>query len=113
SDWRRDDQAQSTASDPRHNRIGHEELLALDLVTRDRVLALSRNQPIDEGFAQGPFHMWVLGGVHQYHVILVEQSLVALNEDVKFATVLKRDPGAAIGKRISVGSGGDVKRGLH
>jgi hypothetical protein len=65
SDWRRDDQAQSTASDPRHTKIGHEELLAL-VVTRDRVLALSRSQPIDEGLTQVRLHMRVLLGVHQY-----------------------------------------------
>src|SRR5262245_36516140 len=57
--------------------------------------------------------MRVLGGVHQYRGILVEQPRVALNEDIKFAAVLKRDPGAAIGKHISVGSGGGVERGRH
>jgi hypothetical protein len=60
---------------PRHTKIGDEGLLALDLVTRDRVLALPRNQPIDEGLAQVRLHMRVLGGVHQYHGILVEQPL--------------------------------------
>src|SRR5262245_49739510 len=92
---------------------GDEELLALDLVTSDRVLALSRNQPIDEGLAQVRLHMRMLGGIHQYHVIRVEQPLVALNGDLKFAAVLKRNPRAAIGKHISVGSGGDVKRCRH
>src|SRR5262245_43874474 len=101
------------ASGPRHTTIGNEELLALDLVTRDSVLALSRNQPIDECLAQVLLHMRVLGGVHQYHVILVEQPRVALNDDIKFAAVLKGDPCAAIGKHISVGSGGDVERGPH
>ena len=76
------------ASDPRHTTIGDEQPLAFDLVTRDRVLALSRNQPIDEGLAQVRLHMRVLGGVNQYHGILVEQPLVALNEDFKFATFL-------------------------
>src|SRR5262245_11090703 len=94
----------TSASGPRQITIGDEELLALNLVARDRVLALSRNQPIDEGLAQIRLHMRVYGGVHQYHGILVEQPPVALNENVKFAAVLERDPGAAIGKHISVGS---------
>src|SRR5215510_1987142 len=93
--------------------IGDEELLAVDLVTRDRVLALSRYQPIDEGLAQVRLHVRVHGGVHQYHVVLVEQPLVALNDDIKFAAVLKRNPRATIGKHISVGSGGGVERGPH
>src|SRR5262249_50930932 len=101
------------ASDPRHVKIRDEELLALDLVSRDCVLALSRYQPINEGLAQVRLHMRVIGGIHQYHVILVKQALVALNDDIKFAAVLKRDPGAAIRKHISVGSGGDVEGGLH
>src|SRR5258705_11702297 len=101
------------ASGPRHITIGEEELQALDLETRDSVLALSRNQPIDEGLAQVRLHLRVLGGVHQYHAILVEQPLVALNDDIKFPAVLTRYPGAAIGKHISVGRGGVVERGHH
>src|SRR5262245_36116534 len=101
------------ASGPRHIKIGDEKLLALDSVSRDRVLTLPRSQPIDEGLAQVLLHMRVLGGVNQYRVILVEQSLVALNEDIKFAAVLEREPGAAIGKHISVGSGGGLERGPH
>src|SRR5437899_12435652 len=80
------------ASGPRHTSIGDEELLAVDLVTRDRVLALSRNQPIDEGFAQVRLHMRVLGGVHQYHGILVEQPRGAISDDIKFAAGRSRDP---------------------
>src|SRR5689334_4688705 len=100
-------------SGPRHIKIRDEELLALDLVTRDGVLALSRNQPINERLAQLRLHMRVLGGVHQDYVILVEQALVALNHDIKPAAALERDPGAAIRKHISVRSGGGVERGLH
>src|SRR5262250_200848 len=57
--------------------------------------------------------MRVLGGVHHYHGILVEEPRVALNDDIKFAAVLKRGPGAAIGKHISIGSGCDVERGPY
>src|SRR5262245_29719815 len=57
--------------------------------------------------------MRVLGGVHQHHGVLVEKLLVALNEDIKLAALLERHPGAAIGKRISVGSGVDFERRLH
>src|SRR5262245_4069579 len=93
--------------------IGDEGLLALDHVTRDRVLALSRNQPIDEGSAQVRLQMRMLLGIPQYHGVLVEQPLVTLNDDLKFAAVLERNPGAAIGKHIGVESGGNVKRCRH
>src|SRR5262245_12648050 len=94
--------------------IGHEERPTVDLVTRDRVLALARNQPIDEGVAQCRLHMRAFGGIHEYRVILVEQAtLIALNDDLKFTAVLKRHPSAAIGKHISLGSGGSVERSPH
>src|SRR5215510_11754003 len=57
--------------------------------------------------------MRVLGGIHEYYVILVEQALIALNDDVKSTAVLEREPGAAIGKHIGVGSGGGVERKPH
>src|SRR5262245_57618481 len=98
---------------PRQITVGGEELLAFNLITRNRVLALSRPQPIDEGLAQVRLHMRVIGGVHQYHGILVEQPRVALNENIKFVVVFKRNPAAAIGKQISVAGGSSVERRAH
>ena len=41
-------------------------------------------------------------GIHQHHAVLVEQALVALDEDHEVAAVLEREPGAAVGERVGV-----------
>jgi hypothetical protein len=37
------------------------ELLAIDLVVRDRILTIRRDQPIDELLTEIPFDTWMLG----------------------------------------------------
>src|SRR5262249_31339619 len=69
--------------------VGKEQLLALDLVRPNGVLALGRQNPIDEGLAQLLFDVGMLLGIDENDAILVEQSLVALHHDFKLALVLK------------------------
>src|SRR5215468_10188738 len=67
----------------RLGRIGEEELLSVDLVVGDRLLAFRGHQPVDEGLAEVLFHMRMLGRVHQDHAVLVEQPSIALDRDRK------------------------------
>src|SRR5262245_37190320 len=66
-----------------------EHLLAVNLVVRDCLLALVRNEPIDELLAKLLLHMRMLGRVHQYDAVLVEQQLIALHCDDEVGLVLK------------------------
>src|SRR5262249_47610850 len=45
--------------------------------------------------------------------VLVEQALVAGDEDVEIAAVLEREPGATVGEHIGVGSGRSIERRAH
>src|SRR6266436_481967 len=93
--------------------IGIEQLLAVDLVIGDRLLSLRRNQPVDEGLGELLFDMRVLLGVHQYHAVLVEKPLVALDRDGEVAAVLEREPGAAIRQHVCVGCRRGVESRAH
>ena len=66
-----------------------EHLLAVNLVVRDCLLALVRNEPVDELLAKLLLHMRMLGRVHQYDAVLVEQQLIALHCDDEVGFVLK------------------------
>src|SRR5262249_13495843 len=66
-----------------------EHLLAVNLVVRDCLLALVRNEPVDELLAKLLLHMRMLGRVHQYDAVLVEQPLIALHCDDEVGFVLK------------------------
>src|SRR5713226_7440427 len=63
----------------RHVGVGEEELLPVDLIVGDRLLAGGRDQPVDEGLAELLLHVRVLCRVHQDDAVLVEQPLVALD----------------------------------
>src|SRR5262249_17858748 len=52
-------------------------------------------------------------GIDQHDTVLVEQALVAGDENVEIAAVLEREPGAAVGEHIGVGGGGGVERRAH
>ena len=82
--------------------VREEQLLAVDLVVGDRLLAFRRNQPVDEGLAELLLHVRMLGRVHQHDAVLVEQPLVAFDHDGEIALVLEREPGAAVGQHIGV-----------
>src|SRR6516165_6980716 len=66
-----------------------EHLLAVNLVVRDCLLALVRNEPVEKLLAKLLLHMRVLGRVHQYDAVLVEQQLIASHCDHAAGFVLK------------------------
>src|SRR6516162_6667266 len=80
--WKSRSRARSLALWPEH-------LLAVNLVVRDCLLALVRNEPVDELLAKLLLHMRMLGRVHQYDAVLVEQPLIALHCDDEIGFVLK------------------------
>src|SRR6516164_1287507 len=84
-------------------RVRVEKLLSVDPVAGDHVLSLRRNQPVDELLAELLLHAWTSRRRHEHDAVLIEETLVAFNEDCKVAAILKREPGAAIGQHISVG----------
>src|SRR5205085_5794833 len=51
------------------------QLLAVDLVAGDRILALRRNQPVDELLSQPRLHGRMLLRIDQHHAVLIEQPL--------------------------------------
>src|SRR5262249_8793451 len=87
---------------PRLVGVWEEQLLSLDLIVCDRLVTLGRDEPVDEGLAEFFLDVGMLGRIHQHHAILIEQPLVAGDQDVQVAAVLERQPGAAIGEHVSV-----------
>src|SRR5262249_26826188 len=61
--------------------LGPEQLLAVNLVIGDCLLAFVRDEPVDELLAKLLLHMRMLGGVNQDDTVLVEQPSVALHRD--------------------------------
>jgi hypothetical protein len=76
--------------------VRKEQLLAIDLVVGNGLLAVRRHQPIDELPTETLLHVGVLGWVHQDDAVLVEQVLVALHKDFKIAPVPETDPGQVL-----------------
>src|SRR5215510_3106280 len=62
-------------SRPWHIGIGEEQLLPVDPVIRDRLLALGRDEPVDEGLAEHLLYVRMLFGIDQNDAVLVEQRL--------------------------------------
>jgi len=60
------------ASGARIPGIGVEQLLAVDLVIGDRLLAFGRNQPVDELLAEFLLYTGMLRRIYQYDAVLVE-----------------------------------------
>ena len=81
--------------------VGEEELLPADLVVGDRLLPLGRNEPVDELLAEFLLDVRMLGRVHQNHAVLVEQALVAFDQDGQIGAVLEVEPGAAVGEHVA------------
>src|SRR5262249_14288572 len=69
--------------------IRMEQLLAVDLVAGDGALAGRRDQPIDELLAQLRLDVRVLLGIDQHDAVLVEQPLVALDDNDQVTFVLE------------------------
>src|SRR5215470_13192219 len=60
--------------------VGIKQLLAVDLVIRDRFLACRRYEPVDELLPKILLDVRVLVRIDEHYPVLVEQSLVALDE---------------------------------
>jgi hypothetical protein len=69
--------------------VPEEELLAVDLVARDRVLAVARQHPVGERLREVFLHVPVLGGIDDDHAVLVEETLVALTRMASLPRFLK------------------------
>src|SRR5512134_3262152 len=93
--------------------VREEELLAADIVTRDRLLQRARDDPVDERVAQVLLDVRVLRRVHEHDPVLVEQLLVALDEDREIAAVLEREPGAPVGEDVRAHRRGGVEGRAH
>src|SRR5581483_2250527 len=77
--------------------VREEQLLAVDLVARDRTLTFRRHNPVDERFAEIFLHVRMLGRVDQHDVVLIEKTLVAFDQNREIAAVLEVEPRAAVG----------------
>src|ERR1019366_4507903 len=93
--------------------IGKKQLLAVDLVARDGRLTFRRDKPVDECLAQFLLHGRIFFGVHQHDAVLIEQPLVALDDNFEIAAVLERYPGAAVGENIGAHRPRGIERGPH
>src|SRR5439155_19475820 len=93
--------------------IREEQLLAVDAVRRERILALRRNQPIDELLPELAFDIWVLLRIHEHHAVLIEQSAITLDKKREIATIDKRQPRSAVDQNVRVHRRRDVERRTH
>src|SRR5690625_1195565 len=90
-----------------------EELLTVQLVGADRSLPFLGNQPVDEGLALLGLDVLVALGIDQDHAILVEEAVIAFDQNLQVTAVLKADPGAAIGQGIGRHLRSRVKSRAH
>ena len=94
-------------------RIREEELLSTQAVGPDGLLPRIRENPIDEGLSRLRLHFGMLGRIDQDNAVLVEQAVIAFDEDLEVSLILKADPCPAIGHDISAHSDAGVERGAH
>src|SRR5215470_1875291 len=90
-----------------------EQLLPIDLVVGDSLLPRRRDKPVNKLLAKLLLDVWMLLRVDQNDPVLIEQPLVALDQDFEIAAVLEREPGAAIGEDVGVHRGRRVERRAH
>src|SRR3954469_21762521 len=93
--------------------VREEELLAVDLVVGDRLLALGGDQPVDESLAHLLLDVRMLRRIDEHHAVLVVEALVALDHDREVATVLEGKPGAAVGEDVGAHPAGGIQRRTH
>src|SRR5262245_31365205 len=55
----------------------------------------------------------MLFGIDEHHTVLVEEALVALDQNRELAPVLEREPRAAIGEKIRIERRSGVERRAH
>src|SRR5690625_2631750 len=94
-------------------RVREEELLAIHLVARDRLLALIRDQPVGEFLRHLDLDIRALIGADGDHAILVEELLIALDHDLEIALVAEIDPGCAVRERVGIHPDRSVERRAH
>jgi len=68
--------------------VGEEELLASDLILRDRLLSLGRNDPVYEVWPISFLTCGCLAEIDEDHAVLVEQALIASTEITRSARFL-------------------------
>jgi hypothetical protein len=83
--------------------VRKKQLLAINLVVGDGLLALRRYQLVDEHLAQLFLHLRMFVWVHQNDGVLIEHASVAFHQDLKVALVFERNPSAAVGECIAAG----------
>ena len=81
---------ETASSRPRHGGVREEQLIAVDLVVGDRLLAFRRDQPVDKLLAEILLHVRVLARVHQHDAVLIEQPSVAFDYDIELAAETDR-----------------------
>jgi hypothetical protein len=94
-------------------RIRKEELLPVDLVAGNSLLACAARQPVYESLSFFGLHPRVLLRIDQYDAVLIEKLRVTLDQDLEIILVDEAQPGAAVGERISMFTDGGVKRRAH
>src|SRR5262245_30003648 len=82
--------------------VGKKQLLAIDLVVRDGLLALRRHQPVDELLSEVFLYIRMLVRAHQNDAVLIEQAFFALNHNFQITLFLEMNPCATVGKCIAV-----------
>src|SRR5204862_5575571 len=83
-------------------RVRKEQLLAADLVRGDRLLPCRREHPVGERLRELHLDVRVLRRIDDDDAVLVEEALVALDQDREIAAILEAQPGAAVGQRVGV-----------
>src|SRR5262245_43582594 len=94
-------------------RVWIEQLLAIDFVVGNGLLALRRHQPINELLAEILLYVRMLDRIYQHDAVLVEQPFVALHHDGQIFLVIERNPGAAVRQHITVTDARHIECGLH
>lgn len=88
---------------PRLASVGIEQLLAVDLIAGDVFLPLGRDEVIDKLLAQRRVHIRMFPRVDQHHPVLIEESFVALDDDLQVSLIPEMDPRGAIGQYVGIG----------
>ena len=97
--------------------VGEEELLAFKLEAGDGLLGIGADPPVDELLGGFLLDLRALGGVDNHDAVLVQEGLVAFDEDLQGRIALGGgivlDVGAAVGHGVAVFFGGDADGGHH
>src|SRR5689334_3526865 len=81
-------------------RVWEELLLAVDLEGGNRALAFRRQQPVDEGLAKFSLDTRMARRIDERHAVLVEEPLVALDDDLERSAVLEARPSGTVRQHV-------------